>query len=405
MRESRKIQAIFYVRGFNTPYNEGHIQNVKSIIKSLETQHVKSIIFNYRYRNSETDFEESFCGNKFEKKIPIVWRDDILQRSERSTVAYSSLMETLATPKFLLLEKLLNRKDVASIVNITNCFTYPRMLSNIFLQHNIVLHFYMRNINGTRLMEKLTHKAKKIIVSSETVAQYVRKKLNLPYNRIEVLYPPIDTDLYRPRDKTQVRKARNYSKEAKILLYMGNLRKTRFSDTLVLDALKELKEHFPEILLMIYAPVTAENLVRKYEIIKMARSLDVQNNVVIHVANLAESEKSTIYASADAFLFPSLENTGAVEPPLTVLEAMASGLPVLATNTLSLGEIIRDHENGKLIHLEDQNELIDTLNYVLSNLQEAHKYSKNARQTIIDTTSFEVSGHKLHKLYLNLLER
>ena len=54
---------------------------------------------------------------------------------------------------------------------------------------------------------------------------------------------------------------------------------------------------------------------------------------------------STLYASADLLLFPSLTETfGNV-----TLEALASGTPVLAFDCAAASDFITDHENGWLI--------------------------------------------------------
>jgi D-inositol-3-phosphate glycosyltransferase len=251
-------------------------------------------------------------------------------------------------------------------------------------------------------MDSLAGKAEMVIVTSKTVARHVKEELNLSNNRIEVLYPPIDTDLYRPRDKTLAKLALNCSKEAKKLLYIGNIRKTRFPDDWVFGILSEIKKQYPEILLSIYAPSTSENQIRKYEMLRKARMLGILRNVSIHVENLSERQISMVYADADAFLFPSMENGGAVEPPLTVLEAMSSGTPVLATNTLSLGEIIRDNENGLIVCPADRSELVDRLSMLFVGSHEAEEYSRNARKTIVETVSLKSAGAKLDRLYVSL---
>ena len=61
------------------------------------------------------------------------------------------------------------------------------------------------------------------------------------------------------------------------------------------------------------------------------------------------SELAAHYASADVFLFPSLSETfGNV-----TLEALASGLAVVAFDAAAAGELIRDGRNGLLAHAGD----------------------------------------------------
>jgi glycosyltransferase involved in cell wall biosynthesis len=85
---------------------------------------------------------------------------------------------------------------------------------------------------------------------------------------------------------------------------------------------------------------------------------------------------------------------------------MSSGVPVLATDTLSVGEIVENDENGLLVQPSaDRRELADKLNILLAESDKAERYSKNARQTIIDKASVGVVGDRLRNLYNNLSDR
>src|SRR5690606_11216434 len=78
------------------------------------------------------------------------------------------------------------------------------------------------------------------------------------------------------------------------------------------------------------------------------------------------------YASADIFLFPSLTDTyGNV-----VLEAMASGLHVVAFNYAAAGSLIRTGENGTLAAWQDESDFIAQSQL----LADSCSPSKNLRQ-------------------------
>jgi glycosyltransferase involved in cell wall biosynthesis len=62
-----------------------------------------------------------------------------------------------------------------------------------------------------------------------------------------------------------------------------------------------------------------------------------------------------LYARHDIFVFPSL-----VEGmPLTLLEAMASGMPVVTTNTCGMADVVEDEFNGLLVPAADAEQLAD----------------------------------------------
>ncbi|WP_236658326.1 glycosyltransferase family 4 protein [Pseudomonas knackmussii] len=82
------------------------------------------------------------------------------------------------------------------------------------------------------------------------------------------------------------------------------------------------------------------------------------------------------YASGDLFLFPSLSETfGNV-----VLEALASGLAVVAYDQAAAGQHIRHGHNGVLAPPGDEAEFIDAANWLLEDRERLRRVRLNARQ-------------------------
>lgn len=68
-------------------------------------------------------------------------------------------------------------------------------------------------------------------------------------------------------------------------------------------------------------------------------------------------ELPVLYAALDAYLIPSRQEGG----PKGVLEAMASGIPVVSTRVGQAAELIRDGANGRLVAVDDPDALADAL--------------------------------------------
>ena len=64
-----------------------------------------------------------------------------------------------------------------------------------------------------------------------------------------------------------------------------------------------------------------------------------------------------LYAALDAYVVPSRQEGG----PKSVLEAMASGVPIVSTRTGQATELILDGKNGRLVEVEDAEALADAL--------------------------------------------
>lgn len=87
--------------------------------------------------------------------------------------------------------------------------------------------------------------------------------------------------------------------------------------------------------------------------------------------------KRSIYSSADLFVFPGLQQEG---QPLVVLEAMASGLPVLFTDRGCLRDTVIEGECGLEVRSNDPQHLADRLLWCLDNPEEVERMGRNARE-------------------------
>ncbi len=106
----------------------------------------------------------------------------------------------------------------------------------------------------------------------------------------------------------------------------------------------------------------------------------------------------TIFSSNDRF-FPMTEGL-----PNSVLEAMASGAVIVASNIAGVSEVIKNGENGFLFNSYSVNELIE----ILSKLDEASEnylemIKKNAKNFILNNLNFKDIGSKYLTLYNYLI--
>jgi len=91
------------------------------------------------------------------------------------------------------------------------------------------------------------------------------------------------------------------------------------------------------------------------------------------------------YQAMDVYVLPSLSETTS----LTTMEAMATGLPAIATPVGLIKEYIDDQENGLLIPKKNPYELFRKIEYLKSNPTVCFKIGENARKTIVEKYSWE----------------
>lgn len=85
-----------------------------------------------------------------------------------------------------------------------------------------------------------------------------------------------------------------------------------------------------------------------------------------------------LYAAYDVFVFPSL-----VEGmPLTLLEAMANGMPVVTTNTCGMADVVEDDVNGLLVQPADAQKLAEAMERVMRSCELQRRLGLAAQETM-----------------------
>jgi glycosyltransferase involved in cell wall biosynthesis len=140
---------------------------------------------------------------------------------------------------------------------------------------------------------------------------------------------------------------------------------------LVLDAYRAMRAVRPDTRLVLVGdgPMAGE--------LKRALSGELQGVVV--AGRLPDSELSAHYASADVFLFPSVTETfGNV-----TMEAMASGLAVIACDYAAARQHIAHNESGLLAPVGDRISFIEQAAALARNLARARALGQRARETAV----------------------
>lgn len=119
---------------------------------------------------------------------------------------------------------------------------------------------------------------------------------------------------------------------------------------------------------------------------------------VRYLGRIDHEQLPSIYRSLDLFIFPTrFESLG-----LVGLEAMAAGVPVIASDIDGPNDYVKDNENGYLVESESVIQLVNKIKrYFSLSPYEKHRMSESARSTACSYRS--QSTHE--KLYACLVER
>ncbi|MFL2136703.1 glycosyltransferase family 4 protein [Ruoffia sp. FAM 24228] len=105
-----------------------------------------------------------------------------------------------------------------------------------------------------------------------------------------------------------------------------------------------------------------------------------------------------IYSVADLFVFPSYREG----LPVSLMEAMASGLPVVCSNIRGNVDLINDHQGGFLVDPSDEVSLKDAI-IRLYNDSELRKQQTNYNDSLIGNFSIDTVALKMKEIYKGLV--
>ena len=225
-----------------------------------------------------------------------------------------------------------------------------------------------------------------IVTPSHTTARFL-ESLGVAKTKIEVIPngAEIAAGAPRPDDAPET-----------YLLYFGAAQPWQGIDTL-LRAFARLAD-FPSLRLVICASNESKAW-RTYA--RLAAKLGVADRIVWRYA-LDETELAKWRQHAAVSVAPLTDSPRNVVQgcaPLKIVESMASGAAVVASDVPPVRELIRDRENGWLVHPERPAELARALRILLEHPQLARQLGANARRTIEEQYTWERSTAALRGAY------
>jgi glycosyltransferase involved in cell wall biosynthesis len=178
----------------------------------------------------------------------------------------------------------------------------------------------------------------------------------------------------------------------RMLFAIGRLSREKAHVNLVI-ALKKVCEQLPEAPLRL---VIAGDGPERSRIEAMADSLGVRERLILlgHVA-----DPHPYYAAADLMVLPS-DREGS---PLVLLEAMAAGLPIVATSVGGVPEVVTPRQNGILVAPRDPYALADGILSVLRDPKLAAQLGMNASRYVAASHSPEGRARALMQVYRELV--
>ena len=214
----------------------------------------------------------------------------------------------------------------------------------VLTQHNTFIEYEsiwdtVERLNDLVIGKEVLKDADKIIVVSNATKNYVLS-LGADPEKIEVLHNGVDLNRFKPQTgiKDGIRKKLGIPKDAIVVLTVRRLVYKNGIDTLIESAEIAIKKN-PMLFFLVVGTGPDFNAVKT-----RIEQMGIEKNFRL-TGFVSDEDLPFYYNAADFFVLPSKSGEGL---PLVALEAMACGLPVIATNVGGISEVmVKDY--GKVV--------------------------------------------------------
>jgi len=224
-----------------------------------------------------------------------------------------------------------------------------------------------------------------VVAASEWMAQAARRSSlarNLP---IRVIPFGLDTEVYSPKDSTAARAMLGIPQDTRILLFVAEPLGRRIKGFAFLaEALEGASSRDRFLLVTMGSGATPV-------------PVPVPHLPLGHIRN--EHLRAMVYSVADLCIVPSLQENF----PLTALEAVACGTPVVASATGGLPEIVRPEVTGLLAPVRDVAALRTAIVSLLNDRERHARMRASCRQTALAEYGLDLYVSRYVTLYEELL--
>ena len=156
----------------------------------------------------------------------------------------------------------------------------------------------------------------------------------------------------------------------------------------LLQAMPDIIKKFTDITLVIAGDGPAADKLKKQTV-----ELGITRNVLFLGPRLDIPELLKVF---DIYVLPSLSEG----LPMVLLEAMAAGCPIVATNVGGIPTLIKHGDNGSMVEPKNPQALASEIIKLLSSQELRSQYSKKALETFQESYSADIMTRKYEQLYL-----
>lgn len=217
----------------------------------------------------------------------------------------------------------------------------------IYTEHSVWQYLEMSRLK-TMLSNFLLWKTDAVVAISKQLLQYYRENPFVSGSKTYLIVNGIDLLRYKCTDRKMLKKELGFKRGDILIGMVANLRPEK-NHKILISAFSILSRTLPDCHLMLVGLDCMDGEIQRY-----SKTMDMENR--IHFLGPRE-DVDDLLNIFDVFCLPSA-NEGL---PLTILEAMACGVPVVGSNVMGINEVINDNVNGLLFPDGDETALAEKI--------------------------------------------
>jgi len=234
----------------------------------------------------------------------------------------------------------------------------------------------------------LTYEASRIVCCSWSMVNEVAGLFNVPRDKIWMIPNGVDPEIYRPGAIDRSLRDKYADPNEKIVLYVGRLVPEKGVNVLI-GAIPRILFAHPNTKFIIVGEGYSREMLSS-----LSKSLGVDRKVFF-TRYVSDDEVKGLLGLADVQVVPSI-----YEPfGIVCLEAMASGIPVVASDTGGLSEIVEDGVTGLKVPSDNSNAIAYAVNRLLSDSALRESMSKRARERALAKFSWKAIADLTTQMY------
>lgn len=260
-----------------------------------------------------------------------------------------------------------------------------------------ILHLHMSaaDMIGIPSYQKALSKADVIICCSKFVQREILGNTDFSHDKIRVIYNGVNLGLLKGAGER--RKIR--------ILYAGQINEEKGLEHLI-EAFKMISMDFPDAELLVAGSASIWpnldkkkfELDKKYEVELKKKA---KGEKIKFLGKLQVRDLYKLYKKCSIFVLPSVVQEAL---PVVVIEAMASGMPIVASDVGGVPELVHNGKTGFLTKPGDPEELAKALTKLLSNKKLRENMGKRS-SIYAEEFSIEKMAGQIYRIYEEILEK